>query len=278
MKQANLYFAGNAVGLTWEGEPAQKLVEFLFGQSLKGQPANQADPPEPTICFELTASGTGSDQFLLSNNRGEKQQGNARDLAYFFTERVTYHLADQSRGGMLIHAACLSKNGQGLLLPGTSGSGKSTLALWLSEHGYDYLTDELVFIPFFGLNAVGLPRPVHLKKASIGLFSELSNAQSIPASPAAGAESSLMIQREKFIPLTQLSAILFPHYEKDAQIELRKMSGAQSVLNLTSCLINARNLPDNGFPELFRLSRSLPAYSLNYSNFDRILAELDSLP
>lgn len=278
MKQAVVYFAGNAVGLAWQGEPAERLVMFLFGQSLKSQPADPADRPEPTVHFELISPAEDSPQYQLSNNLGEKQVGTARDLAYYFIERVTYYLADQSQGGMVIHAACLSRKGQALLLPGASGSGKSTLALWLSQQGYDYLSDELVYIPFSGLDVLGLPRPVHLKKASMGLFAALAGSRGIPASPGTRAESSLMIQPEKFSPQARLAAILFPRYTAGAPLELVKISGAHSVLNLTGCLVNARNLPDNGFPELLRLSRSLPAYSLTYSSFDNILAELNKLP
>ena len=277
MKQATLYFAGSAVGLAWQGQPAERLVEFLFGQSLKAQPANPADRPDPAIIFDLTSPEPGSDELLLVTNQGEKRAGKARDLAYYFIERVTYFLADGSQGGALVHAACLAKNGRAVLLPGTSGSGKSTLALWLSQQGYDYLSDELVYIPTAGLEARGLPRPVHLKKMSIALFPEPASERAMPASPGALGASSLMVQPETFIPQAQLAAILFPHYDKDASLALVKMSGAHSVLNLTSTLVNARNLPENGFPELFRLARELPVYSLTYSNFDKLLPEINRL-
>lgn len=33
------------------------------------------------------------------------------------------------------------------------------------------------------------------------------------------------------------------------------------------CLVNARNLPDHGFPEAARLCRAMPDYRITYGSF-----------
>jgi hypothetical protein len=43
------------------------------------------------------------------------------------------------------------------------------------------------------------------------------------------------------------------------------------------CLINARNLPDHGFPEITRLARSVPAYKMTYANFVQVEPHIDLL-
>lgn len=45
-----------------------------------------------------------------------------------------------------LHAACLAKDGKGLLLVGPTGSAKSTLALTLVKAGWNYLSDDMVVI------------------------------------------------------------------------------------------------------------------------------------
>ena len=56
----------------------------------------------------------------------------------------------------------------------------------------------------------------------------------------------------------------------DCEFELRRLSRAQAGLELMQCLINARNLPDHGFPEVTRLARAMPAYKMTYANFAQI--------
>ncbi len=50
------------------------------------------------------------------------------------------------RGRFPLHAGCVAKEGRGLLLAGTSGSGKSTLTAALVRDGWDFLSDDTVFI------------------------------------------------------------------------------------------------------------------------------------
>lgn len=54
------------------------------------------------------------------------------------------------RGVQLIHAGLVSRNGDGVLLPGVGGAGKSTSALACLNGGFDYLGDDYV-----GLQARG---------------------------------------------------------------------------------------------------------------------------
>ena len=48
---------------------------------------------------------------------------------------------------MLFHAAALTWQSRGILLPAFTGAGKSTLTAWLLGQGFSYLTDELAFVP-----------------------------------------------------------------------------------------------------------------------------------
>lgn len=63
------------------------------------------------------------------------------------------------RGFFPLHAACLARDGAGVLVCGPSGSGKSTLTIALLEAGLDFLGDDLVFLERKGetVRALGFP-------------------------------------------------------------------------------------------------------------------------
>jgi len=50
------------------------------------------------------------------------------------------------RGRFPLHAGCVARDGRGVLLAGTSGAGKSTLTAALVADGWDFLTDDMVFV------------------------------------------------------------------------------------------------------------------------------------
>jgi hypothetical protein len=52
----------------------------------------------------------------------------------------------RARGLYPLHAACLARGTDGVLVVGPSGSGKSSLALAFLEAGYDYVSEDLVFL------------------------------------------------------------------------------------------------------------------------------------
>ena len=49
-------------------------------------------------------------------------------------------------GVVPVHCACLSLDGEGLLVAGVSGAGKSTLAAALAQSGFDYVSDDWTYI------------------------------------------------------------------------------------------------------------------------------------
>jgi hypothetical protein len=79
------------------------------------------------------------------------------------------------RGWYSLHAAGFSDRGRAILIPGTSGAGKSTLSVALLRAGFDYLSDDMVFVRRFsdGLRVRGLAEDVDVSDQTIGFFSEL---------------------------------------------------------------------------------------------------------
>jgi hypothetical protein len=203
------------------------------------------------------------------------------DCAAVLFDQVIYHLLDQQKDGVALHAGALARLGRTVLLPGQSGSGKSSLTAWLVKQGFSYLTDELVFLPDDGsCRLIPFPRPLCLKAGSAALVSAM-----LPAGHAAdvlhGTQGAVIPHRllnPVFSPVTAApSLIVFPQYQAGASLRLDTVSGARAASMLMACDVNARNLADHGFGQLTRLARSVPAWRVTYGSFAQLAAMLPVL-
>jgi hypothetical protein len=84
-------------------------------------------------------------------------------LRYELIEFAVFILATRGIGLAPLHAACVGRNGRGVLLLGASGSGKSTLVLHGLLQGLDVLAEDAVFVRPADLLAAGVPNYLHLK-------------------------------------------------------------------------------------------------------------------
>ena len=62
-----------------------------------------------------------------------------------------------------VHAACITKNGRGVLLCGPSGMGKSVLALACAQNGWAFVTDDVAYLVREFENDMVLGRPDRMK-------------------------------------------------------------------------------------------------------------------
>lgn len=264
-------FANSAIAIEWESDLSARLVDFLFGCI-----PDQQHPPAH-ITFSLSIEESGEALRLSASQPGESYRGSYGEMALYLMERVTFHLADRSRGGAVFHAACLSWQGKALLLAGASGSGKSSLSAWLTGRGFYWLTDEIAFLPSGSLECQGFSRPLHLKPPADTLFPALLGSGS-PGPLPVGAAGWLV---PPFVPgdgpqeqSARLHQIIFPHFKPGSPFQFERLSKASAALALANTLVNARNLPDHGFPQLVGLARAVPAYQMTYGSFaplDQIL-------
>jgi hypothetical protein len=83
-----------------------------------------------------------------------------------------------------VHAACLVRDGRGVLLAGHSGTGKSTLTIAMARRGYELLSDDWSYLSVTedaveagAVQAWGLPVPVKLLPDASRFFPELDKCQ-----------------------------------------------------------------------------------------------------
>jgi hypothetical protein len=102
-----------------------------------------------------------------------KTAGDHAWFRYHFLETMVYMLLAQ-RYIVPVHAACVARDGSGVLLCGWSGAGKSTLAFACARAGWTFVGDDSTWLlPEEDRGAVGRPHVARLRGDASQLFPEL---------------------------------------------------------------------------------------------------------
>jgi len=102
---------------------------------------------------------------------------------YELIEFAMFTLAARSQGLTSLHAACVGRAGRGILLMGPSGSGKSTVTLHCLLQGFDFLSEDSVFVEPDTMLATGVPNFLHVRSDSLRWLGPTRDAASIRKSP-----------------------------------------------------------------------------------------------
>lgn len=91
-----------------------------------------------------------------------------------FLEAMAYILLDTSHV-VALHAACVRKDGHGVLLAGDSGAGKSSLAYACARRGWTYVSDDgsLLVLRKPGRTIIGNPQAFRFRPSVTHLFPEI---------------------------------------------------------------------------------------------------------
>src|SRR5258708_36266490 len=86
---------------------------------------------------------------------------------YEVIEFAVFTLASRAQRLVPLHAACVGLDGRGILLMGPSGSGKSTVALQCLLDGFDFLSEDSVFVAPNSMRATGTANFLHVREDSL---------------------------------------------------------------------------------------------------------------
>jgi hypothetical protein len=264
---------GATARLEADDAAAAAILDFLCTAMATARSA------EGAVVFRL---GPGADPGSIAIYRDDAvlyQGPSAGGASAFLLEKLQDHLVKHCTSGIWLHAAALARGERSLLLAGKTGSGKTTLATLLLLHGFDYLTDELVWLDPSSTRLRGFARPLHLKTEAAGLFAELL----APPRSDAVAETALghhvsaprlgaRVRREAHPDL-----LVFPSYTPGARLHLEQLSKAQAAARTMRCLVDARGRTRHGFDDVARLVQGVSAYSLVYSDLEEAGRTLESL-
>lgn len=266
-------FAGTTVAVEYSGQRSTEVIEFVFGCLPPARPTTPV-----TADLRLTEDPESG---VLSLSQGGAVccvDHSAGAIASWLLHATCRQLiASGPRvDGLLLHAAALAWRGRGLVLPGATGSGKSTLAAFLMHRGFEFLTDELAHVPSGSDRLEGFTVPFKIKQKGVDALE--GHVPLTPHSTLVGVHDVLVPPGELgCVAPVPLSAIVFPHHQRDDAFRLEPLSPAQTALRLMTSLVNGSSRPDHGFRECARLAHIATGYTLRYASLRQIDIHLETL-
>jgi hypothetical protein len=104
-------------------------------------------------------------------------------VRYELIEFAVFALAARAQRLVPLHAACVGHGGRGLLLMGPTGAGKSTVSLHCLLDGFDFLSEDSVFVAPKTLLATGVANFLHVRGDSLRWLGGSREAAAIRKSP-----------------------------------------------------------------------------------------------
>jgi hypothetical protein len=152
-----------------------------------------SEPPAPAMLSApgLLCGATPSSNFVIVSPTersalvtiSPRMLESAYHTRYELIEFAVFTLAARVQGLVPLHAACVGRDGRGVLLMGPSGAGKSTVALQSLLQGLDFLAEDSVFVAPNTLLATGIANFVHLRADSVRWIERDRDAAAIRRSP-----------------------------------------------------------------------------------------------
>lgn len=228
-----LYRAGPvSLRVRFPSPDSEALVHPVFAH-LEEDAALAADTPSSSV--EIARAGDG---FTVYRN-GERTDGPLchSALAPVVVREALLSAFELSNCLVAIHAAAVSNDAGGLLLPGAPGSGKSTLAAAMMSEGLNCLTDELVLLTPKPHRIQPVPVSLSIKTGSWALLRKaFPSLETLPIHRQADGTQVRYLPPSRGRPTDprefKLRAIVFPRYGSQDRTGLRAMGPAEALYRL----------------------------------------------
>lgn len=251
--------------------------------------ADSECPPEPARrqfnhLYSLVADA--DNQALLDLARGigcvwltKAAANNRLYLRYNFLEKTVYLLLGSSVVTDL-HAACVSRNGKGILLCGDSGAGKSTLSYACARSGWTYTSDDTSYL----INDSSIPRIIghahrmRFRPTAKALFSELEGRE---LTPRLEGKPSLEVPSSEFPGIITASesnvhAVVYLDRGSSTVATLIPLPAGTATRRMRRELYSAGEIRAKHETTL-EIFSGIPSYELQYRDLDDAIDQLDGL-
>lgn len=187
------------------------------------------------------------------------------------------------RGLYNVHAAGLSVNGRGLLLSGNSGAGKTTLAVALVRAGFDFLSDDTLFLTTGrgDLRVLSFPDQSDVADETVSMFPELRDAAN-PAGFRVGPKSQIRVEDVYGVNTVwecRPAVVVFPRIGHAARSVLTPVDRDEALLELLPNMFLTQAASSQAHLDaLTRLAREARCYRLETGrDFDALAERLRAL-
>jgi energy-coupling factor transporter ATP-binding protein EcfA2 len=198
---------------------------------------------------------------------------------YNFLEKVVYLLLGASVVTD-VHAACVSKNGRGILLCGNSGAGKSTLAYACARAGWTYTSDDTSYL----INSSPAPRVIghshrmRFRPAARELFPELADRK---LTPRMEGKDSIEVPASDFPSLTTanevgVNAVVYLNRHPSATGKLVQLPSGTATERIRKELYSCGEIRAK-HESILQVLSAVPTYDLHYCELDQAIRRLERL-
>jgi energy-coupling factor transporter ATP-binding protein EcfA2 len=171
---------------------------------------------------------------------------------YEYIEFAAFTLAARCQELVSLHAACVGRDGRGILLMGPTGSGKSTVTLHCLLRGFEMLSEDSVFVAPERMLATGIANFLHVRSDALRWLGKTRAAAAIRRSPVIRRRSGIRkfevdLRRGAYrlaaSPL-KIAAVVFlsPQSAGDRSL-LEPLSKSDLLAKLTAAQAYAANQP-----------------------------------
>ncbi len=182
---------------------------------------------------------------------------------------INWQIMDSRHEFLQIHAACMARNGQGLLLAGRSGSGKSTLAAGLLARGWQYLSDEFALIDPEDRTLHAFPKAMCIKEGSFEVVKGLGlplhrrrHYVKVFKGPV-GYLNVHSLDPDAIGGPCPIRTIVLPRYDEANEPSLRPLSRAEAAFLLAELAFNRMEFGCRAMSILSGVVRGADCYQLD---------------
>ena len=179
-----------------------------------------------------------------------------------------------------LHAACVSKNGKGILLIGDSGAGKSTLAYGCARAGWTYTSDDTSYLINDSIvpRVIGHAHRVRFRPSAKALFPEL---EPYGLTPRLEGKPSIEVPISDLpVPKTAseaiVTSIVYLNRHPSAEGGLVRLPNGTATQRACRELYSAGDIRAKHENILQALS-GIPTYELQYRGLEQAIHALDLL-
>jgi hypothetical protein len=246
--------------------------------------------PQPTFRMQRHLFSVVSDahNYAIADPRAwfvsiwisEKTAADHAWLRWFYVESLAYLMLAQ-RYVVPIHAACVAREGAGILVCGQSGAGKSTLSFACARAGWTYLSDDCTWLLAKSQDRIAIGKPHQLRFRHDGprIFPEL---EGLDTSARPNGKLTIEVPTANFPQIRTASrcpigGLVFLDRSSGGRPRCERILPSEATDQLLSDLATYGPEVDAMHERAVRSLEGLPAWSLHYESLEdgvRLLQEI----